>query len=155
MQRVPTMEADEEGGACGNATKDTAREEAGMPCKGRSAGKEVEEDGTGGDGARGQATKSIARMEEEFSRRIEEEGRGALWERRSRRGAIMGARLVYEGGGGIVLDLQVQREGVPCRGQLEARSDPLLEVGKIKLVWMQREDREKSGVAQRGKSTAK
>ena len=67
----------------------------------------------------------------------------------------MGARLVYEGGGGIVLDLQVQREGVPCRGQLEARSDPLLEVGKIKLVWMQREDREKSGVAQRGKSTAK
>ena len=45
------MEADEEGSACGNATKDTAREEAGMPCKGRSAGKEVEEGGTGGGGA--------------------------------------------------------------------------------------------------------
>jgi len=49
----------------------------------------------------------------------------------------------------IVLDLQVRKEEVSCRRQPEARSDPLLEVERIKLVWMQREDRRRGGMAQR------
>jgi len=63
----------------------------------------------------------------------------------------------------------VQREGISCRRQPGTRSDPLLEVEGIKLVWMQgkekrerRAHREKkrskgreSGVAQRGKGIAK
>jgi len=55
----------------------------------------------------------------------------------------------------VVLDLQVWREGVSCRRQLGTRSDLLLEVERIKLVWMQREDRGEGGAAQRGKSVAK
>jgi len=55
----------------------------------------------------------------------------------------------------VVLNLQVQRKGVSCRRQLGARSDPLLEVERIKLVWMQWEDKEEGGAAQRGKSAAK
>jgi len=55
----------------------------------------------------------------------------------------------------VILDLQVQREGVSCRRQLGARSDLLLEVERIKLVWMQREDRGEGSMAQRGKSVAK
>ena len=42
-----------ESGVCGNAIKGAAREEASAPCKGKSAGKEVEEGGTGGGGVRG------------------------------------------------------------------------------------------------------
>ena len=55
----------------------------------------------------------------------------------------------------VILDLQVQRKEVSCRRQLEARSDPLLEVERIKLVQMQREDKGEGGAAQRGKSAAK
>jgi len=55
----------------------------------------------------------------------------------------------------VVLDLQVWRKGVSYRRQLGARSDPLLEVERIKLVWMQREDRREGSVAQRGKSAAR
>jgi len=58
-------------------------------------------------------------------------------------------------GSSIVLDLQVWREGVSYRRQPGARSDPLLEVERIKLVWMQREDRGEGSVAQRGKNAAK
>ena len=94
-------------------------------------------------------------MEEKLSRRVKKESRGALWKRCPRRDTIMGSRMVYERDSSIVLDLQVQREGVSCKRQPGARSDPLLEVERIKLVWMQREDRGRSGVAQRGKSTAK
>jgi len=55
----------------------------------------------------------------------------------------------------VILDLQVRREGVSCRRQPGARSNPLLEMERIKLVWMQREDRGEGGAAQRGKSAAK
>jgi len=34
----------------------------------------------------------------------------------------------------VILDLQVQRKGVSCRRQPGARSDPLLEMERIKLV---------------------
>jgi len=53
MQGMSFMGKEGEGGACGNATKGVAREEAGVPYKERSAGKEVEEGGTGGGGMRG------------------------------------------------------------------------------------------------------
>ena len=39
------MGEERESGACGNATKGAAREEAGVPCKGKSTGKEIEESG--------------------------------------------------------------------------------------------------------------
>ena len=55
-----------ESGACGNATKGAVREKAGAPYKGRSAGKKIEEGGTGGSGTHGQAMRSAAGMEEEF-----------------------------------------------------------------------------------------
>jgi len=56
----------------------------------------------------------------------------------------------------VILDLQVWKEGVLCRRQPGVRSDPLLEVERIKLVWMQREDRREGG-AQSGEpeSTAR
>jgi len=94
-------------------------------------------------------------MEEELDGRAKEKSRGALWKRHPKRGAIIRVGVDDRRGSSIVLDLQVQREGVSCRRQLGARSDPLLKVERIKLVWMQREDRGKSGVAQRGKSAAK
>jgi len=43
----------------------------------------------------------------------------------------------------VVLGLQVRRKGISCRKQPGARSDPLLEVERIKLVWMQREEERK------------
>jgi len=68
----------------------------------------------------------------------------------------------------VVLDLQVRRKGVSCRRQPGARSDPLLEVERIELVWMQGEESgrrrahgeekrskgRESSTAQRGKSAA-
>jgi len=68
-----------EGGMCGKATKGTAKEEAGMPCKGKSIGKKVEEGRRGESSACGQATRSAARIEKEFSGRIEEKSKGTLW----------------------------------------------------------------------------
>ena len=68
-----------ESGACGNATKGAVREEAGAPYKGRSAGKKVEKGGTGGGGARGQATRSTAGVEEKFVGGVEKEGGVVLW----------------------------------------------------------------------------
>jgi len=84
-----------EGGACGNATKGTAREETGAPCKGRSAGKKVEEGGTGGGGVHGQATKSIARVEEKFVGGVEEEGGVVLWTNSATKCRIMGVGVVW------------------------------------------------------------
>jgi len=94
-------------------------------------------------------------MEEELDRRAKKEGRGALRKRCSKRGAIIRVRVNNKRDSSVVLDLQVRRKGVSCRKQLGARSDPLLEVERIKLVWMQREDRREGGAAQRGKSTAR
>jgi len=53
MQGISFVGKEGESGACGNAIKGTAREEASAPCKGKSAGKEVKEGGTGGGGTRG------------------------------------------------------------------------------------------------------
>jgi len=85
-----------------------------MPCTGRSA----------------------AKREEELDGRAKKENRGALWKRHPERGAIIRVGVNDRRDSSVVLDLQVQREGVSCRRQLGARSDPLLEVERIKLVWM-------------------
>ena len=82
--------------------------------------------------------KSIARIEEELDRRAKKEGRGALWKRSPKRGTIIRVRVDDRRDSSIVLDLQVRKKGVSCRRQPGARSDPLLEVERIKLVWMQR-----------------
>jgi len=103
--------------------------------KGASRRKEIEEDGGRKDSAPYKG-RSAARVEEELNRRAEKEGRGALWKRRPKRGTIIGVGVDDRRSGSIVLDLQVQREGVSHRRQPGTRSDPLLEVEIIKLVWM-------------------
>jgi len=124
------------GGMCGKATKGITREEAGASHKGKSTGRreEAEESRRGRSGVHGQATRSTARIEEELSRRAKEESRRALWKRHPRRGAIIRVRVDDRRNSSIVLDLQVKREGVSYRRQPGARSDPLLEVERIKLV---------------------
>jgi len=94
-------------------------------------------------------------MKEELDRRAKKEGRGALWKRHPKRGAIIRVRLDDRRDSSVILDLQVWRKGVSCRRQPGTRSDSLLEVERIKLVWMQREDRRESSAAQRGKSAAR
>ena len=84
------MSKEEESGVCGNATKGAAREEAGAPCKRRSAGKKVEEGGTGGGGARGQPMRSAAGVEEKFVGGVEKEGGVVLWTNSATRCGIMG-----------------------------------------------------------------
>ena len=88
MQRVSVMEEEEMSGR-----------RASIPCKGKSAGdrEKVEESRERKGGMHGQAMRSAARMEEEFNRRVKEEGRRALWERRPRRGAIIRIRMVHKG----------------------------------------------------------
>jgi len=78
-----------------------------------------------------------------------------LWKRRPKRGMIIRVGVNDQRDSSIVLDLQVRREEVSCRRQPGARSDPLLEVERIKLVQMQRKDRGRSSSAQRGKSAVK
>jgi len=70
----------ENGGVCSEAAKGTQTEEAGMPCKGKSAGRR--------SGTRGQATRSAARkrrgIKEKSSAHPIMESTGTLWERYSR-----------------------------------------------------------------------
>ena len=68
-----------------------------------------------------------------------------MWKRHPKRGATIRVGVNDRRGSSIILDLQVQKEGVSCKRQPGARSDLLLEVERIKLVWMQREDRGRSG----------
>ena len=96
-----------------------------MPCTGRSA----------------------TRKEEELDGRAKKESRGALWKRRSKRDMIIRVGVDDRRDSSIILDLQVWREGVSYRKQPGTRSDSLLEVERIKLVWMQREDRGEGGMA--------
>jgi len=80
--------------------------------------------------------RSTARREEELNRRAKKESRGALWKRHPKRGTIIRVGMNDRRDNSVVLDLQVQRKGVSYRRQLGARSNPLLEVERIKLVWM-------------------
>jgi len=89
-------------------------------------------------------------VEEELNGRAEKESRETLWKRRSKRGVIIRIRMDDGRSSSVVLDLQMQRKGISCRRQPGARGDPLLEVKRVKLVWMQRG----GGTAQRGKGVA-
>ena len=71
-----------------------AKEEASAPCKRRSAGKKVEEGGTGGGGVRGQATRSAAEVEEKFVGGVEKEGGVVLWTNSATRCGTMGVGVV-------------------------------------------------------------
>ena len=74
-----------------------------------------------------------------------------MWKRSPKRGTTIRVRVDDRRDSSVVLDLQVRRKGVSCRRQPGARSNSLLEVERIKLVWMQRE----GDAAQRGKSAVK
>jgi len=134
----------EKGGAPRWGKSAPRKEEAGVPHWGKGAGRreEAEEDGRrkGGAPCKG---RGAARMKEELDGRAKKEGRGALWKRRPKRGAIIRVRVDDRRYSSVVLGLQVRRKGVSCRRQPGARSDPLLEVERIKLVWMQREEERK------------
>jgi len=83
-------------------------------------------------------------MEEKLNGRAKREGKGALWKKHPKRGATIGVGVDDRRDSSVILDLQVRREGVSCRRQLGTRSDLLLEVEGIKLVWMQgKEKRER------------
>jgi len=91
-------------------------EKSGTPQRGKGAPKrkETEEDG-GRKGSVPYKGRSAARVEEELDRRAEKEGRGALWKRHPKRGAIIGVGVDDKRSGSVVLDLQVRREGVSCK----------------------------------------
>jgi len=59
-----------------------------------------------------------------------------LRKRHPKRGATIRVGMNNRRDSSVILDLQVWRERVSCGRQPEAKSDPLLEVEKIKLVWM-------------------
>jgi len=79
----------EKGGMCSEAAKGTPTEEAGMPCKGKSAGRRKKvEDKERKSGMYGQAMRSTARkrrgIEEKSSACPTMESTGILWGRYSR-----------------------------------------------------------------------
>jgi len=81
---------------CGKAIKGTAREEAGMPCKGKGTGrrKEVEKSRGERSGMRGQTTRSTAkRMEKELVGELEKESRVILWTNSATRYKIVGVGM--------------------------------------------------------------
>jgi len=78
--------------------KGTSERKAGVPCKGKSAGdrEEVKKSRGKKSNMHGQATRSTARIEKEFNKRVKEEGRGALWKRYPRRGMIIRIGMVHK-----------------------------------------------------------
>jgi len=85
------------GSTCDKVTKGTPTKGASMSCKGKSARKKIKKD----RGKRGnvcdRAMKSIAKVEEELSGRIEEKGEGALWQRSTRESTSTRVRMVHKG----------------------------------------------------------
>jgi len=78
--------------------------------------------------------RSTTRREEELNRRAKKESKGALWKRGPERGMIIRIGVNDSRYSSVILNLQVQRKEVSCKRQLGARSDPLLEVERIKLM---------------------
>ena len=99
--------------------------------------------------------RSVTRREEKLDRRAKKASGRALWKRCSKRDMIIRVGVDNRRDSSVILNLQVQRKEILCRRQLGARSNSLLEMERIKLVWMQREDRGEGSMAQRGKSAAK
>ena len=87
------------GGVYSKATKGTPTERAGTSCKekGTERRKKVKEGRERRGSVHGQATRSAARIEEEFNRRVKEEGRGALWKRHPRRDVTIRIGMVHKG----------------------------------------------------------
>jgi len=88
------MGEEREGGTCSKATKGAAGEEASASCKGRSVGEKVEDSGTRGSGARGQATRSAAGVEEKFVEGVERESGVVLWTNSATRCTVVGVGIV-------------------------------------------------------------
>jgi len=85
-------------GTYDKATEDAPTEGASIPYKGKGTGKrkKVEEGGGRRGCARGQATRSTARIEEEFNRRVKKESRGVLWKRHPKRGTTIRIGMVHK-----------------------------------------------------------
>jgi len=70
-------------------------------------------------------------MENKFGGRIEEESRGALWQRDTRESIPTRVRMVHEGSDSNIHAMQkVWRKGVSYRGKQETRGDQ----GPTKMV---------------------
>jgi len=72
----------------------------GVPCTGKSAptGEEETKKSRGRrSSARGQAIRSIIRIEEELNRGAKEESRRALWQRNARKSTVAKIGVVYPG----------------------------------------------------------
>jgi len=95
------------GSACDKATKDTPTGEAGAPCKGKSAeGRETVKKSRGGKGSMHDKTmRSTARMEKEFSSRVKEASKGALWQRCARKSMPTRTRVVHRGSSSLISNL--------------------------------------------------
>jgi len=66
-----------------------------VPCKGRSAGKEVEEGGTGGGGVSYKGKSTARRVEEEFMGDVKEEGGMVLWTNSAIRCGVVEAGMAW------------------------------------------------------------
>ena len=86
----------EKGSTCGKATKGIARRETSALYEGKSTEKKIKEDRGRRGGTYGQATRGTARVEKEFSSRVEEESRGALQQGDTERSTPTRVRMVYE-----------------------------------------------------------
>jgi len=87
-------------------------------CKGRSIGKKVKEDRERKSSVYGQAIRSAARVKEEFSSRVEEESRGALWQGDAKRSIPTRVKMVHERSNSNVRAVRkVWREEVSCKGK--------------------------------------
>ena len=96
---------EKESGVYGKATKDAARKEASAPCEGRSTRKKNEEDRGRKDGACGQATRGVARVEKEFGGRVKEENKRTLWQRSTRENTPTRVRVVHGGSNSDVCEV--------------------------------------------------
>ena len=95
------------GSAYDKATKGTPTGKAGAPCKGKSAGgRETVKKSRGGKGSMyDKTTRSTARMEKEFSGRVKEASKGALWQRCTRRSMPTRTRVVHRGSSSLIFNL--------------------------------------------------
>ena len=106
------------GGVYSKAAKGVPTEEASMPCKGRSAGKRVEESRERESSACGKAMRSAARVKKELSGRIKEESREVLWQGNARKSMPTRVRIVHERSNSDICAVQkIWREGVSYRGK--------------------------------------
>jgi len=94
------------GTPCIGKSTPTREGEAGMPSKGKSAGRRKEvEKSRGGKSGVPCTGKSTARVEEDLGGKAEDKSRGVLWERHPRRGTVIRARVDDERSSSLVPSL--------------------------------------------------